>query len=656
MEDITIIVAREPVPGIIVLDTVESNEINFQADDPIMIIMEAHDVLNSLPIASSSRLGGIKVGANLSIDENGVLNALGGGESGAGEWGSIAGTITDQVDLMAYLNAKAPINSPTFTGIVTIPSGAIISSTHNAFGLLNYQSGGSQRWSIGKDDTAQGGANTGADFAIYHYDDAGILLGEALKIKRSDGEITIENNLSVTGTSYFTGVVSVNNDIGSPSFASGFAGSGWKLDYNTDYSLTVDNLIVRKGLNVYELIINQIRGTNGSLWVSDSAKIDRVDGDTCYIDTDDGNLIQPFAVNDIIRCQKFTGRGIKYYSAQVTAIDSASGEWFKYTVIDGTDSPGAGDEVVRIGNTSDTSRQGALYLTSSDTGAPYMDILDGVTSYSFTGKMKARLGKLSGITDSDFGGELSGYGLYSTNVYLKGSIVLPSAGITNEGAISTSVRIYAGESYTNRSSAPFRVTQNGSLTAKGIAELGTATADYGGGIYMALAIKNADLYENARQADDGCLYLNSKGCDGLYNYYRDTIIGNGKGESIMSCSGSNKCVTIHQGLQFSNLSQQSTPLTLTAPLENLYVCFDNDAQSTLYLPSSGLPGSGTSQMIFINHKYGTGCGAGKYHVDGNGFKIYKAGAELTSIDVDEGHCVLLVWEPRGGGAWYVVST
>lgn len=655
MDEIRVILEREPVPGIIVLDTEESNEIRFQSDD-LMIVVQAHDRDKPLPIASAESLGCIRVGANLYIDENGVLNALGGGESGAGEWGSISGLITDQIDLMAYLNSKAPIHSPIFTGIVTIPAGAIISSTWGASGLIKFQAGGNDRWTIGKDDTAEGGANAGADFTINRYSNIGVLLGTPLRISRNDGEVIVGNNLSVTGESDLVGVVYVNDDIGSPLFVSGFAGSGWKLDYNTDYSLTVDNLIVRKGLNVYELIINQIRGTNGSLWVSDSAKIDRVDGDTCYIDTDDGNLIQPFAVNDIIRCQKFTGRGIKYYSAQVTAIDSASGEWFKYTVIDGTDSPGAGDEVVRIGNTSDTSRQGALYLTSSDSGAPYMDILDEVTSYTFSDKTKVRLGKLSGITDSDFGGELSGYGLYSTNVYLKGSIILPSAGITNEGSTSASIRIYAGESYTNRSSAPFRVTQNGALTARGITELGTATADYGGGIRMALAIKNADLYENARQDDDGCLYLNSKGYDGLYNYYRNTIIGNGKNESIMSCSGLNKCVTIHQGLQFSNLSQQSTPLTLTAPLGNLYVCFDNNVQSTLYLPSSGLPGSGTSQMIFINHKYGTGCGTGKYHVDGNGFKIYKAGVELTSIDVDEGHCVLLVWEPRGGGAWYVVST
>lgn len=424
MDEIRVILEREPVPGIIVLDTEESNEIRFQSDD-LMIVVQAHDRDKPLPIASAESLGCIRVGANLSIDEFGVLNASEGSSGGAGEWGSISGLITDQIDLMAYLNSKAPIHSPIFTGIVTIPAGAIISSIWGASGLIKFKAGGNDRWTIGKDDTAEGGANAGADFTINRYSDIGAFLGTPLRISRNDGEVIVGNNLSVTVESDLVGVVYVNDDIGSPLFVSGFAGSGWKLDFNTDYSLTVDNLVVRKAMMVYELIINQIRGTNGSLWVSDSAKIDSVTGSACYIDTDEGNIYQPFAVNDIVRCQKFTGRGIKYYSAQVLSIDPA-GEWFELNVIDGTDIPEAGDEIVRIGNTSDTSRQGALYLTSSDSGAPYMDILDEVTSYIFTNKTKVRLGKLSGITDIDFGGELSGYGLYSTNVYLKGKIVIAS--------------------------------------------------------------------------------------------------------------------------------------------------------------------------------------------------------------------------------------
>jgi len=62
-------------------------------------------IWDSLPIATTSALGGIIVGANLTIDVNGVLNASVAG--GAGTWGSIGGTLTDQTDLVTALGLKA---------------------------------------------------------------------------------------------------------------------------------------------------------------------------------------------------------------------------------------------------------------------------------------------------------------------------------------------------------------------------------------------------------------------------------------------------------------------------------------------------------------------------------------------------------------------
>lgn len=61
----------------------------------------------------------------------------------------------------------------------------------------------------------------------------------------------------------------------SPVFSSGFSGSGWRLDGSTN-TLTIDNLVVRKLMQVYELVINKISATNGSIWVSNSSKIDSV--------------------------------------------------------------------------------------------------------------------------------------------------------------------------------------------------------------------------------------------------------------------------------------------------------------------------------------------------------------------------------------------
>ena len=67
----------------------------------------------------------------------------------------------------------------------------------------------------------------------------------------------------------------INGSIGSPNFASGFGGYGWRMDADTN-TLTIDNLVVRKLMQVYELVVNKISATNGSLWVSNAGKVTNV--------------------------------------------------------------------------------------------------------------------------------------------------------------------------------------------------------------------------------------------------------------------------------------------------------------------------------------------------------------------------------------------
>ena len=61
---------------------------------------------------------------------------------------------------------------------------------------------------------------------------------------------------------------------GETPFVSGWTGDGWRLyeDEDSDTNLEVDNLRVRGSMEVYELILNKIRATNGSLWVSDAVE------------------------------------------------------------------------------------------------------------------------------------------------------------------------------------------------------------------------------------------------------------------------------------------------------------------------------------------------------------------------------------------------
>lgn len=56
----------------------------------------------TLPTASASTLGGVKIGTGLSVSEDGTLSAT----ATSAEWGKITGTLSDQTDLSAELDAK----------------------------------------------------------------------------------------------------------------------------------------------------------------------------------------------------------------------------------------------------------------------------------------------------------------------------------------------------------------------------------------------------------------------------------------------------------------------------------------------------------------------------------------------------------------------
>ncbi|GEM_PF-1049089 len=235
-------------------------------------------------------------------------------------------------------------------------------------------------------------------------------------------------------------------EISSQAFVSGFAGLGYRLakDSGGNTLLELDRLMVRKDFSVYELIVSQIRATNGSIWVSDSTKIESVTKSgtnyVCKIDTDGDTIWVPFKVGDIVRCQRFNGKSSKYYTAKVTAIDTVS-KTFSLTVIEGSSFPEPKDDIVRIGSETDANRRGAVYITASDSGAPFIDVIDGVTNASLAGKTKVRLGKLDGIVDPSLG-QLYGYGLYANAAYIKGKFIVEVGSnvytkTENDGKVST---------------------------------------------------------------------------------------------------------------------------------------------------------------------------------------------------------------------------
>lgn len=86
--------------------------------------------------------------------------------------------------------------------------------------------------------------------------------------------------LSATGGIKHYGNAYFKNSLSSEHFSSGFAGSGWAILRNEttgNVSATFDEVTVRKKMRIYEMEVQKMYTTNGSLWVSDSCSGDKVE-------------------------------------------------------------------------------------------------------------------------------------------------------------------------------------------------------------------------------------------------------------------------------------------------------------------------------------------------------------------------------------------
>ena len=255
---------------------------------------------------------------------------------------------------------------------------------------------------------------------------------------------------------------------------------------SSSYELTVDTLTVRKMLKAYELQISKLSAINGGMIISvAAAKSTTFAGTSIYIDTNSGHNPIQFIVGDYVRAQQYDN-GILYFQGQVTGVYSDH-----ITVSVATGSIYNNMDLVQVGHPTDVTRQSIIYLTASDTNNPYIDMLAGVNDGSFAGKQVIRLGNLAGIVDTAFSpSALSGAGLYATNVYLRGKIIATTG------------------------------------------EFQSSCADYCG-MCSSVKLCGADIWENNYNGDNSTLWLNRIGYQGGCSEFRNTAIGDGKGNSLV---------------------------------------------------------------------------------------------------------------------------
>lgn len=208
-------------------------------------------------------------------------------------------------------------------------------------------------------------------------------------------------------------------EVVSAAFRSGALGSGFKLGNYSDSEdsyLEVDHLLVRKAAEFVKLVIRELQSVGGEIVLSPASmkisKVDflkkgtllpeygtaplRYDVYRCSFLTKRGDeeITNPFAVNDLVRCQTFNikegttaNAKNKYYWRRVMLVGT---DYIDIIALSGGNygdsQPEVGDELVQMGNTTDVARQSVLYLSAYGSDSPSIKLCKGVNDYTLDGK------------------------------------------------------------------------------------------------------------------------------------------------------------------------------------------------------------------------------------------------------------------------------
>ena len=202
---------------------------------------------------------------------------------------------------------------------------------------------------------------------------------------------TITNLTTTTHTSQALTTTNLNSDTGTITDLSTqthntqqLTAKGVETERLTGKDIVVDNLTVNKAAHFFSLSVDEIKATQGQIIVTPaSAIIEKVEvlasGDyKCrWKNTDNQTTTtQTFNAGDLVVCQTFNTGQSRYYWRLCTEAGSSDG--WNYITLSKTDKdpasvsePMKGDNIVQLGNRTDTTRQAAIIISAYNTG--YLD-------------------------------------------------------------------------------------------------------------------------------------------------------------------------------------------------------------------------------------------------------------------------------------------
>ena len=220
---------------------------------------------------------------------------------------------------------------------------------------------------------------------------------------------TITNLTTTTHTSQALTTTNLNSDTGTITDLSTqthntqqLTAKGVDTERLTGKDIVVDNLTVNKAAHFFSLSVDEVRAVGGQLILTPaSAKLDKVEvlgngSFKCSWKNSDGNkkVVNQFLSNDLVVCQTFNLKtGSTYYWRK--CIEAGTDGDYNYIILSNTDkdsnsnsNPSVGDEIVQLGNTSDTSRQSAIIISAYNSTyldptikAPSIVQYSGISSY-----------------------------------------------------------------------------------------------------------------------------------------------------------------------------------------------------------------------------------------------------------------------------------
>ena len=202
---------------------------------------------------------------------------------------------------------------------------------------------------------------------------------------------TITNLTTTSHTSQSLTTTNLNSDTGTITDLSTqthntqqLTAKGVDTERLTGKDIVVDNLTVNRAAHFFSLSVDEIKATQGQIIVTPaSGVIEKVEvlanGDyKCWWKNTDTQTTttQTFSAGDFVVCQTFNTGQSRYYWRLCT--EAGSSEGWNYITLSKTDKdpasvsePMKGDNIVQLGNKTDTTRQAAIIISAYNTG--YLD-------------------------------------------------------------------------------------------------------------------------------------------------------------------------------------------------------------------------------------------------------------------------------------------